>query len=213
MARKPQQRPTKPRIAIVGDGVTEKIYFADVKDTDRPDDIDLFPALPAKSGDYSKVLNSSMILAEDYTRVIALIDMDTVINDGKGKAYHAARKLAEAKGVVVLEVGPCFEFWILLHFVGTSRSFTRCDEVVQELRKPGRIAGYEKSQQYLVKARLYANYKDRIKYAIATAKKLAKDSPEGNPHYPRADIYEFFEWYRHPERLKLLRVGKVWPRG
>jgi hypothetical protein len=213
MGRKVQQRSTKPRFAIVGDGETEKIYFSDVKDTDRPDDFDLFPSLPAKKGDYAKVLNSAIALAEEYMRAFALIDKDALINDGKEKEYQAARQAAETKGVVVLEVGPCFEFWLLLHFVATSRSFTRCDEVVEALRKPGRIPGYEKSQKFLVKARLYANYKDRIPFAIRSAKKLRMDRPEGNPYYPRADIYEFFEWYCHPERLNLLQEGKIWPRG
>ena len=110
MGRKIQLRPAKARIAIVGDGETEKIYFSDVKDTDRPSDIDLYPALPAKKGDHSKVLDKAISLAEDYTRVFALIDKDTVINDGMEKAYLAAKSMAETKDVIVLEIGPCFEF-------------------------------------------------------------------------------------------------------
>lgn len=213
MGRKVQLRPARPKIAIVGDGETEKIYFSDIKDSDRPSDIDLYPALPARKGDFKKVLDTALVLSEEYTRVFALIDMDTVIRDGKGKEYAAARAAAETEGVIVLEMGPCFEIWLLLHFVQTTRSFTRCDEVVDEIRKPGRIPGYEKSQKWLVKAHLYANYKERLHLAIAAGKRLAKDRPADNPHYPRADIYEFFAWYIQPERLKLLQDGSVWPRS
>jgi hypothetical protein len=202
MGRKVQQRPAKPRIAIVGDGETEKIYFADIKDTDRPGDIDLFPTLPAKKGNYTKVLGTACALAEEYTLVYALIDKDKVIDDGTGKEYLTARRVAEEKGVVVLEISPCFEFWLLLHFVSTSRSFTRCDEVVDELRKPGRIPGYEKSQKYLVKARLYANLKDRLPHAIKAAKLLEKKRPDENARYPCAGLYVFFDWYLSPDRRR-----------
>ena len=181
MARKAQQRPAKPKIAIIGDGETEKIYFSDVKDTDRPEDIDLFPALPSKKGDYAKVLGSAIGLAEQYTRVFALVDKDTVIQDGHLKDYVTTKAAAEAKGVIVLEIGPCFEFWLLLHFVATIRSFTRCNEVVEA-------------------------------HAIAAGKKLTIGRPDDNPHFPRADVFEFFEWYIRPDRLKLLEEGKVWPK-
>jgi hypothetical protein len=30
-------------VAIVGDGQTERIYFADVRDTDRPANLTIFP--------------------------------------------------------------------------------------------------------------------------------------------------------------------------
>lgn len=212
MGRQVHIRPAKPRIAIIGDGETEKIYFSDIKDTDRPGDIDLFPSLPAKKGDYTKVLGSAVALSEEYNLVFALIDRDTIIREDKESEYRKAKSAAESKGVVVLEISPCFEFWLLLLFVATSRSFTRCDDVVEELRKPARIPEYEKSQKFLVKERLYAKYKDRIPAAIKAAKKLAESRPGGNAYYPQADVYEFFEWYFHPNRLKLLEEGKIWPK-
>jgi hypothetical protein len=206
MARKLQERKGKPRVAIVGEGETEKIYFADVKDTDRPADIDLFPTLPARTGDYSKVLEKAVELATDegYVKVFALIDMDTVINDGKEQPYAAAKQVAETKGVIVLENNPCFEIWLLLHFTPTSRSFTRCDDVVDELKRPGRIPGYEKSQRFLLRARLYANYKEQLKQqAIPAARQLAANRPEDNRHYPQAGVYAFFDWYFSEYRAKL----------
>ena len=38
MDRKSRQKPLKPTVALVGDGQTERIYFANIKDTDRPSD-------------------------------------------------------------------------------------------------------------------------------------------------------------------------------
>lgn len=205
MARHSKHRMEKPRVAVVGDGQTEQIYFAEVKDTDRPTDIDLFPSLPSKKGSYKSVLQKAMELAPDYTKVFALVDLDTVISDGLETEYAAAKKAAEEEGVIVLENNPCFEIWPRLHFGLTTRSFTRCDEVCAELKKPDRLAGYEKSRKFLVQARLYARYKDRITtHAIPAAKQLEKDRPVDNRRYPRAGIHTFFEWYLGPNRAEKL---------
>lgn len=45
---------------------------------------------------------------------------------------------------------PCFEYWLLLHFVYTRKSFygssrSPCDEVIDELMKEGRYPGYAKN--------------------------------------------------------------------
>ncbi|THU35801.1 RloB domain-containing protein [Niastella caeni] len=85
MTRKPRRIPSKPKVALVGDGQTEQIYFANVNDTDRPSDLDLFPDLPMKPGSYKSVLNKAVQLVEEYEyeRVYVLIDMDKVISDGQ----------------------------------------------------------------------------------------------------------------------------------
>jgi hypothetical protein len=208
MTRKPRRIASKPRVALVGDGQTEQIYFANVKDTDRPSDLDLFPDLPMKPGSYKSVLNKAVQLFEEYQyeRVYALIDMDKVISDDQQAEYNKNKKATEAKGVIVLENNPCFEFWLLLYFIKTSKSFTVCDNVIAELKKPGRIPGYEKSQRFQVAAKLYANYKDLIRTnAIPGAKLLEKDRPSVNKYFPRSEVYRFFEWYLDPERIALLR--------
>jgi hypothetical protein len=210
MARKSKHRPEKARVAIVGDGETEQIYFANVKDKDRPIDIDIFPELPAKRGSYKNVLKKATLLALEYTKVIALIDMDTVNNDNLEKEYIQAKKMAEQKGIVVLENNPCFEIWLLLHFINTSRSFTNCEQVSDELKKSGRIPGYEKAQRFLIAAGLYAKFKDRIPtHAIPAARRLEQDRAEKGKRHPRAEIFRFFEWYILPDRLQQLQRGEA----
>jgi RloB-like protein len=205
MARQSRHKVEKPRVAVVGEGQTEQIYFLEVRDTDRPADIDLFPSLPAKKGSYKNVLQKAMELAPDYRRVYALIDMDTVISDGLEAEYAMAKKAALEEGIIVLENNPCFEIWPRLHFGLTTRSFACCDEVCAELENPGRLPGYEKSRKFLAAARMYANYKDRITtHAIPAAKHLEKDRPAENKRYPRAGIHVFFEWYLDPNRADKL---------
>lgn len=210
MARASRHLPIRARIAVVGDGLTEKIYFSEIKDTDRPADIDLFPALPRRSGSYKVVLAQAVALATDYTRVVALIDMDTVISDGHEQAYAEDRAAAEAAQVIVLENNPCFEIWPLLHFVRTGRPFANCGQVEGELDRPGRIPGYKKTQRFLVQARLYAQYKHLIvPNAIPNAAFLENDRAGRTNRHPRAEVFRFFRWYFADDRVQRLENGDI----
>ncbi len=103
-SRRPQQQ--RFSVAIVGDGQTERIYFSDVRDTDRPSNLAIFPDYPRKIGNYQGVLDRAIALAENYNRVYALIDMDTVIRGNQQAAYNQAKTGAQAAGVIVLENNP-----------------------------------------------------------------------------------------------------------
>lgn len=48
-------------------------------------------------------------MAEDYSRVYALIDLDKIIQDDQQAPYMKAKAAAEAKGIIILENNPCFE--------------------------------------------------------------------------------------------------------
>ncbi len=78
MARHPKRQQLRHTVAIVGDGQTERIYFSDVRDTDRPDNLSIFPDYPRKIGSYKGVIERAVALSENYNRVYALIDMDKV---------------------------------------------------------------------------------------------------------------------------------------
>ncbi len=196
MPRPPKRQQLRYTVAIVDDGQTERIYFADVVDTDRPANLSIFPDYPRKIGNYKGVLERAITLAKDYSRVYALIDMDKVIQDGQQTEYRADKAAAAVKGVIVLENNPCFEIWLLLHFVYTGKLFSSCNDVSAELRKPARITGYDKSEKFLRKARLYHTYKTQLREkAIGHAKRLEIKRDEQDELFPRAQTAEFFEWY------------------
>jgi hypothetical protein len=137
-----------------------------------------------------------MQLSEDYSRVYALVDMDKIIRDNQLTAYREHKARAEAIGVIVLENNPCFEIWLLLHFVHTGRLFNNCDQVSDELRRPNRILGYDKSEKFLRNARLYCNHKTRLRErAIPNARLLENDQEGQDELFPRAQTFYFFEWY------------------
>ena len=69
-------------------------------------------------------------------------------------------------------------------------------EVSTELRKNGRIPNYDKSEKFLLNARLYKMYKERIQHnAIPNARLLENDRADQDQLFPRAETFKFFEWY------------------
>lgn len=196
MARHSKGKHIKETVAVVGDGQTERIYFANVRDTDRPDNLTIFPDYPRKIGSYAGVLERAIRLKTDYDLVYALIDMDKIIQENQLAAYRRNKASAEAEGVIVLENNPCFEVWLLLHFEHTGRLFDNCQEVVNLLDHPRRIPGYSKEQRFQSANQLYQSYKNQLQAtAIPNAERLEINRWQQDLLYPRAEVYKFFEWY------------------
>lgn len=195
MARQRKPQRARFRVAVVGDGQTEHIYFANVRDTDRPNNLAIFPETPKKIGTYKGVLQKATELIDDYDRVYALIDMDKIIQDQQLASYRLDKNTALTKGIIVLENNPCFEIWLLLHFTYTTKLFTNCDQLTATLRNDW-IAGYNKSEKFIYRANLYKAYKTQLQnVAISNAKKLELNRVGQDHLYPRAQIFQFFEWY------------------
>jgi len=196
MGRTTKRLQVRNTVALVGDGQTERIYFSDVRDTDRPANLSIFPDYPRKIGNYKGVLDRAMSLVGNYDHIYALIDMDKIINDKQQAAYRNDKTAAKAAGIIVLENNPCFEIWILLHFIHTGKLFTNCKEVCAQLRMKGRIPDYDKKERFLKNARLYQTYKAQlIGQAIPNAKRLENSRFGQDTLFPRAETFRFFEWY------------------
>lgn len=196
MARTPGRQQQRFTVAIVGDGQTERIYFSDVRDTDRPANLAIFPDYPRKIGNYQGVFDRATSLTDSYNRVYALIDIDKVIQDSQQSTYNQAKAAAQAAGVIVLENNPCFEIWLLLHFLHTGKLFNNCNEVSTELRRNGRIPDYDKTEKFLVNARLYKTHKEKIQQTAMPNARLLENNRDGQDElFPRAETFRFFEWY------------------
>lgn len=195
MGRNSKNRPVRDTVALVGDGQTERIYFADVRDVDRPAGLTIQPDYPRRLGSYKGVLDRAVSLKQDgFNHVYALIDMDKIIRENRLAEYQQAKATAEATGVIVLENNPCFEVWLLLHFVYTGRLFSECSDVVTELRKF--IPGYTKGEKFLNAAGLYRRYKQQLlENAVINSRRLEVNRAAQDILYPRAQAFRFFEWY------------------
>ena len=195
MRRITKHRPVRDTVALVGDGQTERIYFADVRDVDRPAGLTIQPDYPRRLGSFKGVLDRAIKLKnEGFNHVFALIDMDKILHDNRTAEYEQAKTVAENAGILVLENNPCFEMWLLLHFVFTGKHFGTCSDVVSDLKK--HIPNYSKGEKFLNGAGLYRQYKQQLlENALMNAKKLEKNRTAQSKQYPRAETFRFFEWY------------------
>lgn len=90
-----------------------------------------------------------------YNKVYCVFDKDKHDSYDEAKAKIAATKLSNGATLHAVISIPCFEVWILLHFIYTTRSFTaaghdsNCALVLRELKK--HIIDYEKGNQRFLK--------------------------------------------------------------
>lgn len=91
---------------------------------------------------------------------------DTDVNKNLQKQIDEAKRLAEKNGVEIITSTPTFEFWYLLHFGYTTKSYNSSEEVVEELKS--KINGYTKNMN------TYPILKTNTTDAIINAKRVEK---------------------------------------
>ena len=143
-ARNPERRSWVPtlssdRVLIVCEGsVTEPKYFRRVLSERNLKSVQVVgsgkkyksnpQSVVAFASGEKKKNRSKKSEAPPYDRVWCVLDSDVHEN------LDDAIRLAESNGIEVALSVPCFEFWLLLHFVFTTRSFADCGAVEKELR-------------------------------------------------------------------------------
>jgi hypothetical protein len=195
MARPDKKRKFIRRISVVGDGVTEKIYFEQLKELERIKDVVIKPELPSKSskgGSYKKAINTAKSLVEEgYDHVYCLIDFDTVLSENKLAEFTQELRETDSKKITVYINNPCFETWVLVHFEKTGKAFADCDTVGKAITK--HLKDYCKNQEYLRKKNLYKTLRPQLETdAIHNAAFLEDDRAAKGNNYPRAEVFKFF---------------------
>jgi hypothetical protein len=193
MARRNNPKSYKTRIAIVGDGFTEKIYFEQMRETERIKDVVIKPELPRKSvkgGSYKKSIESAKdLINEGYDHVYCLVDYDTVIKENKALEFLQDIGKLNADDITVYINNPCFETWVLAHYERTGQLFDDCESVEKRVKKY--LDDYCKNQEYLKKKNIYGCLRPMLEStAIPNAEFLEIDRDIQGPKYPRAEVYK-----------------------
>ena len=191
--RRQSFREGKARILVLCEGTrTEPIYVNGFKRKFRLTSLIVKSLRPNSGGLSALVKKAQLALSEDpnLDEVYCVLD-----HDGRENAVKSVRRqLSKLNGQrrrttvrMVLSV-PCFEYWLLLHFRMTSRSFTgilggqsACDQVIDELRRY--MPGYRKND-----VRLFDECEGCIGDAIANAKSVHAVSSDGAPRSDVADL-------------------------
>jgi len=183
MGRKKRKitNPKRLSFAIVVDGETEVWYFQMLKRNEPSLQINISPIIPQKkklSEQYKEVCE----LAEDYTKVIWVIDLDNPIKESKETKKGNKTPIQELKeylrvienkydNVITILNNPCLEYWLLLHFEPTTRYFPNCSGSIKQLKK--HLTDYEKTRKYYTKQDkdIYLKLKPKLPTAIKNAQK------------------------------------------
>lgn len=199
--RNNRKRETKQTVAIVGEGLTEHLYFNQIRKAERKISFNISPELPSHSGLKQIFAKSFLRIDDGYDVVIALIDMDVLSRDPlklqKYKKFKKdAKNKARMKGVefITIESSPCTEYWFLMHFIFDNiRNYSDYKSVEKELKK--HITGYEKKENFLTRigGGIYNHLRStgNIKEACNAGVKLLEK--RNSPDYSDINYSEIFK--------------------
>lgn len=189
-----------PTFAFVVDGKTEIWYLQMFKKNEQKDRnirIKIKPEIPQK-----KTLKDQFDLVckqakGEYDRVFWIVDLDVILKETReAKSTDTAlknfialisdldsmkKKDEDFINVNIIVNNPCLEYWFLLHFDLSGKTYRNCDEVTVKLKRF--LRDYDKSERYFKNKDndIYIRLKPYLKTAINNAKALGsfdKENPE-----------------------------------
>ncbi|ELJ6942905.1 RloB domain-containing protein [Campylobacter jejuni] len=159
-------------ILIVCEGEkTEKNYLNQLKDFFRLSNVSI-NIISSKKPNPSQIVEFTKEKNKDYSynKVYCVFDKDTHSD------FDKVRQECEKYKFEAITSNPCFEFWILLHFTYTTKSFSTnspCNELIEsDLKK--HIKDYKKDYNFT------SIIKQNLSTAIANAQKANKEAEKNN---------------------------------
>jgi hypothetical protein len=199
LRRQKAKRAPYDRVLIVCEGAkTEPNYLTELRDAYRINTANIDICGDECGSDPRSVVNYAIRkfrADQDYDRVYCVIDRDK--HTTFDEAIDKLRQTKLGKGVTFAAIisVPCFELWLLLHFIYTTRPFcapgnsSNCDLVIRELRKRGRIPDYLKGA-----IGIFACTKGRLPTAINNAIRLKKFNDSTGTQNPATSLNELIQY-------------------
>lgn len=180
-------------IEVFCDGETEKQYVESVRSKLRNESVTFhIHPLFGRADRFEDVFEEiqSLLDTEEYKHnmlIFYITDMDTIHAQKKFKDYNQMKQKCLAspdarKRLFIIETRPCFEFWLLLHYVHTTKPFACCDEVEAELKD--HWPEYKKSSKCA--KQIFDKLQDRLETAIERARKI-------EPTHSYSQMYILFD--------------------
>lgn len=198
LARKKESRASYERALIVCEGSkTEPNYFCELVNSLELNTANVevdgnCGASPISVFNYAKKRYlEEKRTGDGFDRVFCVFDKDS------HETYEEALRLIseiKPKGVfkAIISV-PCFEYWLLLHYVFTTRPFeadrngSTCASLISELKKYR--PSYEKGDE-----NIYSVLSGQTNQAIAYSKRALAQSEESDTDNPSTFIHELVEY-------------------
>ena len=199
------KRKTNPAFAIVADGETEIWYLQMMKQNERQVRLTIKPELPKKKRIEDQCELVCKLAQGEYDKVFWIVDLDQIAKEqreatkGKKDPMRTFIECREkvllgkkyAKRIRVIVNNPCLEFWFLLHYTHTAKSFKDYEELEKALKK--HMEDYNKSEGYFKQKNndIYSKLKPRLKKAIEHSDRLGSFDPQA-PSKAVSEMPQFF---------------------
>jgi len=138
---------------------------------------------------------------KDFDHVFCVFDKDKHASYNEALDKIWAKRLARGATLHAITSVPCFEIWLLLHFIYTTRPFSaagddsNCALVIDALDRKGRIRGYEKGSRDIFNV-----LSDKLETAISNAEKLENFHKTSRTDNPSTKVHELVQYLKSLKR-------------
>lgn len=189
--RGPQREPYESVLIVCEGGKTEPNYLNGLKLAHRLSNANI-RVTSADGTDPVSIVRFAERLAnrdDGYDRVYCVFDRDGHAN------FQQALGMVRQLGYIPIISLPCFEIWILLHFVystapyNNARGQSACDLVVKEIKKHFDV--YSKGH-----TGIYALLESKVDAALKHADRLAKHNVSTGSYNPSTAMHDLVDYLR-----------------
>ena len=184
-------------ILIVCEGEkTEPNYFNELKSAFRLSNANV--RVCGQGADPLSVVNFAIDTFREepeFDRVYCVFDRDRHTKYNEALEKVSRTKLGKKKKIIAIPSVPCFEFWLLLHFIYTTRPFDAppgnsiCSRVIKELKKY--IPTYQKGDR-----NIFGELQDKLDKAITNARKVEQFHRTSATDNPSTRVHSLVEYLR-----------------
>lgn len=180
-------------------GKTEPKYFKELREAFRLSSANIEIAGDECGSSPRNVVNYALAVyrkQKKHNRIFCVFDKDRHPTYNEALAKIRDVKLIKGDSIQAITSVPCFEIWLLLHFIPTTKAFVSkeasdsiCASVIKELVR--RLPGYTKGMDNLFPALL-----NRLPTAIKNAKQLAEHGVASGSDNPSTQMHYLVEYLR-----------------
>lgn len=201
LARRASKRSSYDRVLIVCEGKkTEPYYFLGLIRHYKINSANI--EVDGSSGSspckvYERALDVAKqeeINGNPFDRVYCVFDKDS-----HSTYSETLRKISETENFYAANSVPCFEYWLLLHFVYTTKGYARsgkksiADAVITDLKK--HISDYTKGREDI-----FEELVDKIEVAKSNSKRSLREALINKTDNPSTNIHDVIEYLQGFEK-------------
>ncbi|MGK7346067.1 MAG: RloB family protein [Candidatus Nitrospinota bacterium M3_3B_026] len=198
--RKPRREPYAKVLIVCEGEKTEPNYFKGLKDYYRLNSANVeicgeeCGSDPVSIIEHAKELYDKEGAGDPFDRVYCVFDKDNHTN--YAQAVDAINRVAPKNTFFAITSVPCFEYWLILHFIYTTKSYSAmsgksaCFQLTSALKKY--LPDYDKGQRDV-----FSSLEDKLETAKANAVKAFKAAQSADTDDPSTRVHELVDFLQN----------------